>query len=421
MPKIVIAQPLSYEFRMYEGPRLSLRQNGSHKNFIIKEEKRAVVTNEHFFPFKERNHNAQRLSKKQIKNIRAANLPQGIDWVYPNYQYLERVRIKKNLPQGIEWIYPDYQYLERVRLKKEQLNKSDTNEFNVINWERWEIHNKALPVPTFTLTQWDHIKASLYVVASKHLDKWIKLPEYKYPTEAEMAQTKNYAAETRVHQIDELVKKKEIFGPFLEYRNKKINEIKNERLKNTAFILDRYDIEEQSLETSTEELPGLIENAWKVFSNSKRVDCKDGKDHLFLLETIMCPHPLVGASKDKDRIYQLLREVGTQAFLWVNEGFEQDMQKNIQADGKIECFRTTSRLKFVRKIFKKIWRDMKPKIESGVLTCSYPGWKQAIKVEIENSTRYELDSMHWQNRAARRKLNSLQAPEQPSSDIFEPD
>lgn len=206
-----------------------------------------------------------------------------------------------------------------------------------------------------------------------------------------------------------------------------IHKIKTKRLKFMALVLQNADRKEESFETSTQALPGLIDNACKDFSQP--INPQYAQDQLSLITGIMFPNPVIGAKTDKDKIWEYLRLEGTKAFLWVAEAFEEEKALNKKLSGKkkkIHFFRTRNRLNYFYKVFKHIRHELTPQIESGDIHCRYPSWKEELKAGIERTASYELariKTKRGQTHLASQQLNRLQAAKQPflNTDMFEID
>ena len=184
--------------------------------------------------------------------------------------------------------------------------------------------------------------------------------------------------------------------------------------------MDCKDIQDQSLYGSTQALPDLLEDASNAFSNSDGIDPQEAKDHLALIGVMMSPNPLVIVNNDADRMYQLMRENGIEAYYWLQQAFKQDMQIKKDVGGKIHYSRTRNRLKYLSKVARMIWDEIQSKIKSGALNCRYPDWKQEIDSGIYSSALSEIEFMQ-KNRSANKELNKVQAPEQRFSNMFDPD
>lgn len=442
MPKVFLPQPLTYDFRLHERAHLSLRQNGSHKIITKEQQKRTSAEREHFLPCKGRYNKAKQFYQKQKRRFGRSGCSETItadhinlppDWHYPEYKNLERIKLEQ---KEIEFRRLKVQDVQ-VQKKKaffltetpssisNELNKSNTNHFPIKKWKRWEMNNKSLDISEISTVKWDYIKASMAVLATfkpvkSLLNDWLQIPEYKIPIEQDISQMKANEAETKNHEIDALAKRKEIFSSFLKSRDAKIEAIDNDILKDKALNLDCKDIQDQSLYGSTQALPGLIEDASDAFSNSEGIDPQEAKDHLALIGVMMSPNPLVIVNKDADRIYQLMRENGTEAYYWLQKGFKQDMQIKKDVGGKIHYSRTKSRLKYLSKVARMIWYEIQPKIKNGTLNCRYPDWKEEIYSGIYSSALSEIELMQ-KNRSVNQKLNKVQAPEQDFSNMLDPD
>jgi len=314
---------------------------------------------------------------------------------------------------------------ERPSIVSNELNKRNTTHFPVEKWERWEMNNRSIDFSDISPMEWDYMKASLAFLArfkfiKPFLDKWVEVPEYKIPTEQEISQMKVNEAETKYYEIEAVAKRKEIFSAFLKNRDAKIEAIQDDILKDRALNLDCKDIQDQSLYGSTQALPDLLEDASNAFSNSDGIDPQEAKDHLALIGVMMSPNPLVIVNNDADRMYQLMRENGIEAYYWLQQAFKQDMQIKKDVGGKIHYSRTRNRLKYLSKVARMIWDEIQSKIKSGALNCRYPDWKQEIYSGIYSSALSEIEFMQ-KNRSANKELNKVQAPEQRFSNMFDPD
>jgi hypothetical protein len=260
--------------------------------------------------------------------------------------------------------------------------------------------------------EWGYMKTGLHTAAKHLLKDYIPIPEYKMPTEEEMSQTE-------LNKMETLEKKKEVFSLFLKDRDQKIERITDEILRDKAINLNCKDIQDQSLQASTQALPGLIKEAYDAFSSSEGIDSGEAESYITLIGVVMAPNPLVNINNDDNRIFEFLKENGIDAYFWLKKGFNQEKKRNQKIDGKINYPRTKSRLKFFTIVAGLTWSEIESKMKNGTLHCRYKNWKEEIKFGIRTSVFDGIQLMR-QNRSESQQ-GQVTKQSLSNSNMYDPD
>nr|WKT07907.1 hypothetical protein [Klebsormidium sp. LDpt]WKT07908.1 hypothetical protein [Klebsormidium sp. LDpt] len=306
--------------------------------------------------------------------------------------------------------------------KNESLNKNKESSFHLNHWKQSEGNNKT-PREEEELG-----KATVHALAAGLADKCLQV---KFSGKKEMK-------DLEIQNLVISASRQKIFKLDVLRWEKGTKKIKTKSLQNRILELQRKDIENQSLEASTNALPSVVKQAVEVFFKPGGVTPRIAKEYISTCTLIAIPSPMVLLQNDKDRIRAELRWLLVNHLLQLEEICAKEIKYkkkrgDLNINRRVNLCYTKVRLNHTIRTMNDVWEETQPALENSVIHCQAAQWQKELEAGIERAAKKVAASIiteRWKDKTGRKqrrenkiqlRLNDTLSQINVQTDIFELD